>query len=214
TVLDIPKYGCINVHGSLLPKYRGAAPIQWAVLNGETITGVTTMYMGEGIDIGDILLTSATDIAPEETSGELFDRLKFMGAKLLLETIDKLETLQIVPKKQDDKLVTYAPMISKEMSEIDWTKSATLLQNQIRGLNPWPCASCKYMGKRLKIFSAQHIALQGLPGTVFCRNGSFCVYCGEDALELLEVQSENGKRMPGKNFLLGHPLHENPHFDS
>lgn len=203
-ILDIPKYGCINVHGSLLPKYRGAAPIQWAVLNGEKTTGITTMYMGEGMDTGDMLLTCETPIGDQETSGQLFDRLKELGAQLLVETLEQLPDIQA--KKQDEALVTMAPLITKEHSAIDWTMPAEKIHNQIRGLNPWPSAVAMLDGVRLKLFGAEILSCSGAAGAPFVQDGELCIYCGEGALKLTELQPENGKRMTGKSYLAGHPL--------
>ncbi len=205
-VLDLPKYGCINVHGSLLPKYRGAAPIQWAVINGDSVSGVTTMYMGEGMDTGDMLLKAETPIGPEETSGELFDRLKLLGADLLGETLDRLEqgTLERVPQCEDE--ATRAPMLSKELSQVDWTRPAREIHDLIRGLNPWPCAFATLNGKRLKLLSSRVREETGSPGGLFADKEGLSVFCGEGSLLLTELQTENGKRMSGGEYLLGHPL--------
>lgn len=206
SVLNIPKYGCINVHGSLLPRYRGSAPIQWAVLNGDAVTGITTMFMGEGVDTGDMLMKAETPIGPDETSGELFDRLKIIGADLLIKTLSALEAGEITRFKQDDTAATYAPMITKEMAAIDWNQPAEVIKNKIRGLNPWPCAVTEYMGKRMKIFSSAIICASGTPGELFESSGKLCVYCSGNALVLTDIQLENGKRMSGEAFLLGHPI--------
>lgn len=205
-VLELPKYGCINVHGSLLPKYRGAAPIQWAVINGDSVSGVTTMYMGEGMDTGDMLLKAETPIGPEETAGELFDRLKHLGADLLGETLDRLEqgTLERVPQREED--ATRAPMLSKELSQVDWTRPAREIHDLIRGLNPWPCAFATLNGKRLKLLSSRVREETGSPGGLFADKEGLSVFCGEGSLLLTELQTENGKRMSGGEYLLGHPL--------
>ena len=203
-VLNIPPRGCINVHGSLLPKYRGAAPIQWAVLNGDAVTGVTIQQMGEGVDTGDMLSKAETAIGENETSGELFDRLMVLGAELLIDTIEKLDT--IVPEPQDESQATHASMISKEMGAIDWTKPAQAIHTQVRGLNPWPAAFCTVDGKRMKIFRTQVVSAQGEPGVVANLNGEMTVFCGENAVQLTEIQPENGKRMRGSDYLRGHPL--------
>lgn len=205
-VLDLPPYGCINVHGSLLPKYRGAAPIQWAVINGEKTAGVTTMYMGEGMDTGDMLLKAETPVGEDETAGELFDRLMVLGAELLGETLDALQagTLTRTPQKEAD--ATHAPMLSKELSQLDFTRPAQQLHDLIRGLNPWPCAVAELHGKRMKLLSSRVVPQQGAPGTVAEKNGELLVYCGQDALVLTQLQTENGKRMSGGQYLLGHPL--------
>lgn len=205
-VLELPTYGCINVHGSLLPKYRGAAPIQYAVLNGDKVTGVTIMYMGEGVDTGDMLLKREVEIGEDETSGELFDRLKEVGAELLIEAIPRIVdgSLQAVKQREED--ATHASMISKEMACVDWTKSAQEIKNLIRGMNPWPCAFSMLSGKKIKIYSASVLPDSGKPGQVFESHGELCVFCGDGALCLKEIQPENGKRMAGSSYLLGHPI--------
>lgn len=205
-VLDLPKYGCINVHGSLLPKYRGAAPIQWAVINGEEMTGVTTMYMGEGMDTGDMLLKAETPIGPEETAGELFDRLMILGAQLLGETLDALAAgvLQRVP--QDEAQATKAPMLSKELSTLKFHRPASELHDLIRGLNPWPCAVVELGGKRLKLLASKVVGESGAPGEVVQREDGMVVFCGEGALLITELQTETGKRMGSAEYLRGHPI--------
>ena len=150
-VLDIPPRGCVNVHGSLLPKYRGAAPIQWTVLNGDAIAGVTTMFMGEGLDTGDMLLKAETPVGENETSGELFERLCRLGADLLMDTIEALKDETITPIPQNEEEASYASMLSKKDSPIDWNKTAQQVHNQVRGLSPWPVANTMYHGKQLKI---------------------------------------------------------------
>ena len=211
-VLDLPRLGCINVHGSLLPKYRGAAPIQWTVINGDGIGGVTTMFMGEGLDTGDMLLKAETPVGAEETAGQLFDRLKDLGADLLLETLEKLEQGTLTPIPQNEEDATHAPMLSKELSVIDWSKPARELHNLIRGLNPWPSAYSYLDGKKLKIHASRVVEGSGEAGKAFAKDGNLLVYCGEDALELTEIQTENGKRMDGKSYLLGHPLNKDSRF--
>ena len=203
-VLDVPPLGCVNVHGSLLPKYRGAAPIQWTVIHGEELAGVTTMRMAEGMDTGDILLQAATPVEPEETAGELFDRLKVLGADLLQETLEKLGEITPIPQKEEE--ATLAPMLKKELSQIDFARPARQVHDLIRGLNPWPSAYAYLDGKKLKLHASRVREGSGEPGRAFVQDGCLCVYCGEGALELTEVQTENGKRMDGKSYLLGHPL--------
>lgn len=203
-VLTIPPHGCINVHGSLLPQYRGAAPIQWAVLNGDKISGVTIQRMAEGVDTGDILAKAQTEIGEDETSGELFDRLMMLGAELLVDTIDKLDTL--TPEPQDDALATHAPMLQKEMGAVDWTKPASEVHNLVRGLNPWPAAYLTLDGKRMKLWRTKVVKANDLPGVLTVLDGEMTVYCGSDAVQLLEIQPENGKRMRGSDYLRGHPL--------
>lgn len=211
-VLDAPKLGCVNVHGSLLPQYRGAAPIQWTVLNGDKVAGVTTMFMAEGMDTGDMLLKAETPVGEEETSGQLFDRLKDLGADLLLETLQGLEVGTLTPVPQDEAQATRAPMLSKELSQVDWTKSAQQVHDLIRGLNPWPSAVSYLDGRKLKLHASRVREGSGEPGKAFAQDGALWVYCGQGALELTEIQTENGKRMDGKSYLLGHPLQEGSHF--
>ncbi len=208
-VLDIPKYGCINVHGSLLPKYRGAAPIQWSVINGEEVTGITTMYMNEGLDTGDILLQAKTSIDPDETSEELFDRLCIMGADLLEETLCKLQKGKLKSIKQSDQLATYAPMLDKSMSKIDWTRSAQDIHNLVRGLNSWPGAVTTFDGKTVKVHRTKVCeGYKGEPGQL-CDMDNGIVMCGDAAVELIEVQPVGKKRMSGKDFLRGKRLDKN-----
>lgn len=204
-ILEIPRLGCVNVHGSLLPKYRGAAPIQWAVINGETETGITTMVMGEGLDTGDILMVQRTPIDPEETAGELFERLAPMGAACLVKTAAALEAGRIAPVKQDESRATYAPMLDKKMAALDFTRSARELHNLIRGLNPWPVAVTDFGGKRLKVFAARVEKGSGEPGTVLDA-GRFVVACGDGALRFTEVQLEGSRRMSAGEFLRGKKL--------
>lgn len=206
TVLDIPKHGCINVHGSLLPKYRGAAPIQWAVINGEKTTGVTTMYMAEGLDTGDMILKAETPIGENETAGELFDRLKETGAGLLIDTLHQVQqgTVQSVPQNDDE--ATLAPMLNKQDGRINWAKPAQAVLNQIRGMNPWPAAYTSLENKKIKVFDAKVIDFTGEPGNIETIDGALAVFCGEKALLLTEIQPENKKRMSGWSFLLGNPV--------
>lgn len=202
-ILDLPKYGCINVHGSLLPKYRGAAPIQQAVLNGDKVTGVTTMYMGEGLDTGDILLTKETEIGENETSAELFDRLAVMGADLLIKTLSKLDS--ITPQKQDESKATYTTKITKELCPIDWSQRNTEIHNKVRGLQTWPVAVSKLNGRDIKIHSTLLCDKGGEAGTVISTD-PLTVACGEGSLVIKELQLSGKKRMDSKSFLLGHPL--------
>lgn len=205
-VLDIPPHGCINVHGSLLPRWRGAAPIQWAVIAGDEMAGVTTMQMAEGLDTGDMLLTYETKVGEKETAGELFDRLAQSGAELLTQTLVKLD--EITPRPQDDAQSCYAHMLDKQMAVIDWSKSAHEIDCLIRGLNPWPIALTTLSGERLKVFAAEKAAGNGEPGTVLEANPKkgLTVACGEGALRLTEIQLVGGKRMKATDFLRGHSL--------
>nr|WP_319488063.1 methionyl-tRNA formyltransferase [uncultured Caproiciproducens sp.] len=209
-VLDIPPFGCINVHASLLPKYRGAAPIQWSVINGDKVTGVTTMFMSEGLDTGDMLLTAQTEIDSEETSGELHERLSLMGAELIVQTLQKVEDGSIERIPQSDENTCYASMLTKELARIDWSKSANEIHNLVRGLSPWPVAYTIYHNKLLKIHKTMAVnGYKGNAGEIANTDGMFVVFCGEKtALELMEVQYEGGKRMSGKDFLRGHPVGE------
>ena len=205
-VLDIPPHGCINVHGSLLPRWRGAAPIQWAVIAGDEMAGVTTMQMGEGLDTGDMLLTYETKVGEKETAGELFDRLAQSGAELLTQTLVKLD--EIEPRPQDDAQSCYAHMLDKQMAVIDWSKSAHEIDCLIRGLNPWPIALTTLSGERLKVFAAEKAAGNGEPGTVLEADPKkgLTVACGEGALGLTEIQLVGGKRMKATDFLRGHAI--------
>ena len=205
-VLDIPPHGCINVHGSLLPRWRGAAPIQWAVIAGDEMAGVTTMQMAEGLDTGDMLLTYETKVGEKETAGELFDRLAQSGAELLIQTLVKLD--EITPRPQDDAQSCYAHMLDKQMAVIDWSKSAHEIDCLIRGLNPWPIALTTLSGERLKVFAAEKAAGNGEPGTVLEADPKkrLTVACGEGALRLTEIQLVGGKRMKETDFLRGHAI--------
>ena len=205
-VLDIPPHGCINVHGSLLPRWRGAAPIQWAVIAGDEMAGVTTMKMAEGLDTGDMLLTYETKVGEEETAGELFDRLAQSGAELLTQTLVKLD--EITPRPQDDAQSCYAHMLDKQMAVIDWSKSAHEIDCLIRGLNPWPIALTTLSGERLKVFAAEKANGRGEPGTVLEADPKkgLTVACGEGALRLTEIQLVGGKRMKATDFLRGHAI--------
>lgn len=203
-VLELPKYGCINVHASLLPRYRGAGPIQWAILNGETETGVTTMYMAEGLDTGDMLEQTRTPIGENETADELYTRLSDIGAETLLTTLKKLEADSLLRTPQDDSLSCYAPILDKNLSPIDFTKDARSIHNQIRGLSSWPAAVTTYKGKRLKVYESRLAEGRGEPGTVLDPK-KFIVACGSGAVQLVSVQYEGGKRMAADAFLRGKP---------
>ena len=205
-VLDIPRFGCLNVHASLLPRWRGAAPIQWAVIAGDEMAGVTTMQMAEGLDTGDMLLTYETKVGEKETAGELFDRLAQSGAELLTQTLVKLD--EITPRPQDDAQSCYAHMLDKQMAVIDWGKSAHEIDCLIRGLNPWPIALTTLSGERLKVFAAEKANGRGDPGTVLEADPKkgLTVACGEGALGLTEIQLVGGKRMKATDFLRGHAI--------
>ncbi len=202
-ILELPAYGCINVHASLLPRYRGAGPVQWSVINGEKITGVTTMFMGEGLDTGDILEQTQIAIGSEETAGELMDRLADLGAQLLLHTLTLLESGKAVRTVQDEALATYAPMLQKSDGELDFSQPAQKLHDRIRGVSPWPSAYSYLDGKRIKVHKSALLPdLSGESG-VIQEGKRLIVGCGEGSLELLEVQPEGGKRMSGQDFLRG-----------
>ncbi len=207
-ILEAPKYGCINVHASLLPKYRGAAPIQWSVIDGQPKTGVTTMQMDVGLDTGDMLMKCETAIDPDETAGELHDRLSLMGAKLIVDTLAALEQGALTPQKQDDSESCYAKMLTKELCAVDWHKSAKEIHDQIRGLSPWPVATAVLEGKKLKLHRSA-IAAQGSE-TAACGEiislDPLTVQCGEGAVALLEIQAEGKKRMNAQDYLRGHPI--------
>ena len=205
-ILDIPKYGCINVHASLLPKYRGAAPIQWAVINGEKISGVTTMQMDVGLDTGDMLLKTEVELEQDETGGSLFDKLSTLGGALLIETLEKIEAGGIHPEKQDDSQAgEYARTLDKALGNVDFTKSAVELERLIRGLNPWPSAYTFYNGKTMKLWKAEVVSGGDVtPGQILSVDKqSFTVQTGEGALRILELQLEGKKRMDAGAFLRG-----------
>ena len=206
-ILKLPPLGCINVHASLLPKYRGAAPIQWAVIRGEKVTGVTTMYMDEGLDTGDMIDKASLEIGENETAGELHDRLSLLGAGLLSQTLKKLQDGTTVRTPQKEEEHTYAPMLDKSLSDISWNKSAQEVHNQVRGLSPWPGASTLLDGKRLKIHQTRLAGMVGgRPGEVVGLT-PLVIACGDGrGLELLEIQYEGSKRMAAGAFLLGHPI--------
>lgn len=206
-ILSLAKYGCINGHASLLPKYRGASPIQWAIVCGEKETGVTAMYMDKGMDTGDILAVEKTAIKEGETADELFDRLSLITASLLSDTIKKAQNGELIPVKQNDNDATYAPIIKKEMALIDFSKPAEQIYNAVRGYNSWPVAYCFLDGKRFKIFSCEiSDNLKGQMGEIICKNGEMFVVCGEKSLKLGEIQLEGGKRMSAADFLKGKQL--------
>lgn len=207
-ILDYPEYGCINMHASLLPKYRGAAPVQWSVLNGEEYTGVTTMKMDVGLDTGDMLLSEKLKIGEYETSEELFERVAKLGAKVLCETIEKIE--DIVPVKQNHDEHTYAPMISKEMAKIDWSKTKNVLSKFICGMNSWPMAYTTYKGEIVKVIEARKCdeALKGENGQIIRheKGNGLLVKCSDGGIWLKTVQFPGGKKMNIDDYLLGHSI--------
>lgn len=203
-LLDIPRHGCINVHASLLPRYRGAAPINWCIINGEQETGITTMQMDVGLDTGDMLLKRAIPIDPEENSSSLHDRLALLGAEALAETLDLLVAGRLAPEKQDDALSCYAPMLKKETGLIDWTREPLAVKNLVRGVTPWPGAYTLLDGKTVKVFKATVGSGAGSPGTVLrADRQGLEVACGSGSLLLDELQLEGRKRLPAAEFLAG-----------
>ncbi|MDK2806948.1 MAG: methionyl-tRNA formyltransferase, partial [Thermoanaerobacterium sp.] len=207
-ILQIPRYGCINVHASLLPKYRGAAPINWAVINGEKETGITIMYMEKGLDTGDILLQKSIPILEEDNSETVHDKLAVLGGNALIEAINKMVDGALKPVKQDDSKATYAPILEKSIGLIDWQKSAVEIKNLVRGLRPWPVAYTYYKGNMLKIWAAEVYSYEGKekPGTIITTGSALIVKCGKDALKILEIQSEGKRRMTVEEFLRGHTI--------
>lgn len=208
SILKAAKYGCVNVHASLLPKYRGAAPIQWSILNGDEETGVTVMQMDEGLDTGDMLLVKKTAIDINETSEELFDRLSVIGADALIECLDNLEKGKIIPVNQSDEGTSYAQKITKALSPIDWNKSAIEIHNQVRGLQTWPCASTVIHGKTVKIHKTVLSDKTGnIAGEIIDNNKVMTVCCGDGkCVDILELQPDGKKRMDIKSFLAGNKL--------
>lgn len=201
-ILDVPPRGCVNIHGSLLPRYRGAAPIQWSVIRGETVTGVTSMFMDAGMDTGDIIDTLTTPIGENETAGELFERLAPLGARLLSTTLAAIADGTVTRRPQNDAEATMAPMLEKAMGRLDLTRPAQELHNQVRGMNPWPGAFCTAGGKTLKIHETRVAAGGGTPGTLLCAD-PVTVACGEGALQLVTVQPEGKPRMAAEAWLRG-----------
>lgn len=204
-ILNFPRYGCINVHGSLLPKYRGAAPIQWSVINGDPETGVTIMQMNEGIDTGDMLLQRAIPIGIDDTAESMFDKLAQLGGDVLIEALEKLERGELSPEKQDENLATYASMLDKSISLIDWNKSGTAVHNLVRGLYSWPVAYTLLHGKKLKILRTSPCEKSGEAGKILSLD-PLTVACGEGSVIIHELQLEGKKRMDAKTFLVGHKL--------
>lgn len=212
SIIDLPSLGIVNVHGSLLPKYRGAAPIQWAIAEGETVTGVTTMKINAGLDTGDMLLKAETPIGPEETAPELAERLAQLGADLLDKTLDGLQAGTITPEPQNDAEATHAPILKKEDGRADWTRPADVLANRCRGFLPWPGLFTRFRGQVLHIWRAKpaNDIDSGLPGSLHVRGRGVVVACGAGtALELQELQLEGRKRMSAEAFVNGRRLSAN-----
>lgn len=208
-VLESVKYGCINIHASLLPKLRGAAPIQWSIINGEKETGVTSMQMNEGLDTGDMLVKKTVSITENMNAGELHDKLSVLGSEVLLETLDKLKKGELKPQKQDDSLSNYASMLSKELCPIDFSDSAKNVHNKIRGLSPWPVATTKLFGKTLKVHESRlsEKRTNATAGEVVSTENGIMVACGDGkTITLTEIQLEGKKRMNSLDFLRGHAI--------
>jgi methionyl-tRNA formyltransferase len=205
-VLQIPKTACLNIHGSILPKYRGAAPIHYAVMNGEAETGVTIMYMNEKMDEGDILLVKTTPIGPEETTGEIHDRLAKLGSQGLLEALRFLAQGQAPRIPQDSSKASYAPSIKREFCHLDWSSPAVRLHNRVRGLSPWPGAETRWKGMEIKVHHAMVVARKGKPGEVLeISKEGVLVAAGVEAVRLVEIQPPGKKKMSAYDFTLGHP---------
>ncbi len=206
-VLDVPTYGCINIHASVLPKYRGSAPYQWAVLDGLAETGVTAMYLCREMDAGDIIDVSKTPIGENETAGELLDRLAVLGADLLSKTLTRFESGKVEAAPQNPAEVCFAPMLDKTMCPIDWTKTALQVHNHVRGLHPWPVATMELQGKTFKVHETRVVEGNGAPGKILgLTKTGLRIACGEGAVEILSLQAEGGKRMAAPDYFRGHPL--------
>lgn len=208
-ILNIPKYGCINVHGSILPQYRGAAPIQWSIINGEEFGGVTTMYMAKGLDSGDMILKAKEKIKPDDTYGSLYDRLSVIGADLLIKTLDLIENGEVKRIPQNDDEATFAPMIKPELEHINWNGKNTDIVNLIKGLNPQPVAYTMLNDEKLKIWFAETIDgdYNGEPGTIVdVRKRDFVVMTAKGAVAVKEVQAQGGKRMSADAYMRGHAI--------
>ncbi len=209
-VLDYPKYGCVNVHGSLLPKYRGAAPVQQCIINGDKTTGITTMYMDRTLDTGDMILRAEVEIGDDETAGELFDRLAELGGELIIKTLDRIKSGTAPRVKQDDDLSSYAPMLKKDTGHIDWSRSAEEILNLIRGTNPWPLAYSEYRGETMKIYRAAYGRKTDTeaPGSIIGITGKKLeVSCGDgNSILIDEIQFKGGKRMNVASYINGHTI--------
>ena len=206
-VLDLVPQGFINIHASVLPQYRGSAPYQWAVLDGLTETGVSAQFMVHAMDAGDVVGVSKTPIGPDETAGELLDRLAVLGAELLSETLTKYENKELIPVPQDESKVTMAPMLDKSMCPIDWTKNAQQIHDKVRGLHPWPVATMELQGKKFKVHATKIVPGSGKPGEILgLTKTGLKIACGDGAIEVTSLQAEGGKRMAAPDYFRGHPL--------
>ena len=214
-VLDIPRLGCVNIHGSLLPKYRGAAPIQWSVINGDEETGITTMLMGEGLDTGDMLEQAKVRIGENETSAELFDRLAALGGELILHTLAELEKGSLTPVPQDESLASYASMLGKELCPIDFNKPVRVVHKHICGLSDWPCAYTVLGGRRLKVYRSEIASEKpcGKKAGSVVDASKFEIACADGVIRFTEVQAEGGKRMKATDYLRGRPLNGSEVFE-
>lgn len=206
-VLDVPTKGCVNIHASILPQYRGSAPYQWAVLDGLKETGVTAQHMVLQMDAGDVIDVAKTPIGPDETAGELLDRLAVLGAELLSKTLTRFAEGTVTSYPQDPDQVSFAPMLDKSMCPIDWNKTAQQIHNHVRGLNPWPVATMELQGKRFKVYSTAIAEGSGQPGEILgVTKTGLKMACGDGAVEIRTLQAEGGKRMAAPDYFRGHPL--------
>lgn len=207
-ILDIPEKGNINVHGSLLPQYRGAAPIQWSVINGDKVTGITTMFMDEGMDTGDMLLKEVVEIGSDETAGELFDRLSVLGAEVLSNTLSKLQEGTLTREKQNHSEATHVSMINKDLGKLDFTKTSRELDCLIRGVNPWPGAYFEINGKKIKVHKAKVCEQTGEPGKIIASDAKkgLIIATKDSSIELIEIQPEGKRRMTAKEYLIGNKI--------
>ena len=206
-VLDIPSLGCVNIHASLLPRYRGSAPYQWAVLDGQKETGVTAQHMAAKMDAGDIIDAAKTPIGENETAGELLDRLAVLGAELLSKTLTRFAEGTVTASAQDESQVTFAPMLDKAMCPIDWVKTAQQVHDHVRGLHPWPVATMELQGQKFKVHATKIVDGSGKPGQVLgLTKTGLKIACGAGAVEVLQLQAEGGKRMSAPDYFRGHPM--------
>ena len=206
-VLDIVPQGFINIHASVLPQYRGSAPYQWAVLDGLKETGVSAQFMVHAMDAGDVVGVSKTTIGPDETAGELLDRLAVLGADLLSDTLSKYEKKELIPAAQDESQVTMAPMLDKTMCPIDWTKTAQQIHDKVRGLHPWPVATMELKGQKFKVHATKIVDGHGKPGEILgVTKTGLKIACSDGAIEVTSLQAEGGKRMAAPDYFRGHPL--------
>ena len=208
-VLDIPSKGCVNIHASILPEYRGSAPYQWAVLDGKTETGVTAQHMVREMDAGDIIDVAKTPIGENETAGELLDRLAVLGADLLSRTLTAFAEGTVSRIPQDSAGISFAPMLDKTMCPIDWSKTARQVHNHVRGLHPWPVATMELKGKKFKVHATRVVEGAGQPGEILgLTKTGLRIACGEGAVEVISLQAEGGKRMAAPDYFRGHPLED------